>query len=151
MSLSARERHALHAIEERLTGSDPSLASRLGMFTRLTSGEAMPIHEKICAGRRRALRHQPGNRSGALSDMGRRPIRRMGRQRAILLLWLLIALALTTTGVAFSRTGGRVICPPPWTVSCAGSPSGYHPRPVTRAGTAGQPLGLAAMSPGRSR
>lgn len=47
MSLSVRERHALHCIENGLVGSDPKLASLLATFTRLTAGEAMPVREKI--------------------------------------------------------------------------------------------------------
>jgi len=52
MSLTARERQALHAIEDWLAGSDPGLASRLATFIRLTCGEEMPAREKIQRGRR---------------------------------------------------------------------------------------------------
>jgi hypothetical protein len=39
------EQHELESIEERLSGSDPRLASLLSTFTRLTAGEDMPVHE----------------------------------------------------------------------------------------------------------
>lgn len=51
MSLTAREQQALHAIEDEIAGSDPKLASLLATFTRLTSGEEMPVREKIPASR----------------------------------------------------------------------------------------------------
>jgi hypothetical protein len=47
MSLSAREQQALESIEDGLAESDPGLASRLGMFSRLASGEEMPERDEI--------------------------------------------------------------------------------------------------------
>jgi hypothetical protein len=143
MSLSARERHALHGIEVRLARSDAKLASLHGMFAWLTSGEEMPIRERICAGGRRTLRRPPRSRQDARRGTARRPIRHMDRQRAMLLLWLLIALAMTATAVALSHAGGSGTCTPPWTV-CASSSSAGHPRPASPGGVAGQPLGWAA-------
>ena len=55
--MSERERQALGSIEDGLAGSDPALASMLGIFSRLTSGEEMPAREKIQV-RRRAV-HSP--------------------------------------------------------------------------------------------
>jgi anti-sigma-K factor RskA len=55
MSLTAREQQALRAIEGRLAGSDPALASRLAAFTRLTSGAKMPAREKTRRGSWRAM------------------------------------------------------------------------------------------------
>lgn len=123
MSLSARERHALRGIEVRLARSDAELASLHGMFARLTSGEEMPVRERICAGGRRPLRRQPRGRQDARRGMARRPIRHMDWQRAMLLLWLLIALAMTATAVALSRAGGSRTCTPPWTVCASYSSS----------------------------
>lgn len=123
MSLTARERHALHGIEERLTRSDTGLASLLGTFTRLTSGEEMPACEQIHAGRWRSDRHRPANRQAALHLMACRPVRLVGWQRIILLLWLAIALALTATALTLSRAGGKLPCSQPWPVSCAGHSS----------------------------
>ena len=45
MSLSASEQQALDSIEATLTSSDPKLASLLAIFTRLASGEEMPVRE----------------------------------------------------------------------------------------------------------
>jgi hypothetical protein len=47
MSLSAREQQALESIEDGLAESDPGLASRLGIFSRLASGEEMPERDEI--------------------------------------------------------------------------------------------------------
>ena len=52
MGMSERGRQALGSIEDGLAGSDPALASMLGIFSRLTSGEEMPAREKIQVGRR---------------------------------------------------------------------------------------------------
>jgi hypothetical protein len=150
MSLSARDRHALHGIEKRLTRSDAELASLHGMFARLTSGEEMPIRERICAGWRHTLCRQPRNRRDALRDMARRPIRHMGWQRAMLLLWLLTALAMTAAALALSRVGGSRTCAPPWT-ACASSSSAGRLRPAMPKGAAGQSQRRATMSPGTSR
>ena len=42
MSLSHRQQHQLHRIETGLLRSDPQLAAMLGVFGRLSAGEAMP-------------------------------------------------------------------------------------------------------------
>jgi hypothetical protein len=55
MSLSAREQQALESIEDGLAGSDPGLASRLGIFSRLASGEEMPEAMKSSRSGRRLL------------------------------------------------------------------------------------------------
>ncbi len=47
MSLSEREQQALDFMAEGLADSAPKLASLLATFARLTSGEQMPVHEKI--------------------------------------------------------------------------------------------------------
>ena len=47
MSLPARQLHKLEEIEGGLTGSDPRLRSLFGIFTRLTTGEAMPWFEAV--------------------------------------------------------------------------------------------------------
>ena len=49
MSLSAWEQDALNSIKNGLADSDPALAARLAMFTRLASAEDMPVREKIQA------------------------------------------------------------------------------------------------------
>jgi hypothetical protein len=47
MSLPARQQRKLREIEGGLTGSDPRLRSLFGIFTRLTTGEAMPWFEAV--------------------------------------------------------------------------------------------------------
>jgi hypothetical protein len=91
MSLSAHEQQALSSIEERLSGSDPELASLLATFTRLTASEDMPVREKV-----RARWRQHVTWPGA---------------RVILL--LLLALALIAGAVVLTGTGGGPPCPLP--------------------------------------
>jgi hypothetical protein len=47
MSPPARQQRKLREIEGGLTGSDPRLRSLFGIFTRLTTGEAMPWFEAV--------------------------------------------------------------------------------------------------------
>lgn len=47
MCLSVSERRKLHRIDEAVRRSDPRLASLIGIFSRLTAGEAMPAHERL--------------------------------------------------------------------------------------------------------
>src|SRR5262245_35794601 len=47
MSLTKRESLALGSIAHGLAGSDPRLASMLGIFSRLTAGMEMPAREKV--------------------------------------------------------------------------------------------------------
>ncbi|MDR0344085.1 MAG: DUF3040 domain-containing protein [Nocardiopsaceae bacterium] len=87
MSLTAREQQALQAIEGRLVGSDPELASLLATFTRLTSSEEMPARERVQRGWHRALRrlhrHPRHLRRGKVSLHLRRLCQRLGWQRAV--------------------------------------------------------------------
>ena len=85
MGLSAREQQALRSIEGGLTVSAPRLASRLGVFTRLTTGEAFPARESI-----RACWFNGGLRWP--------------------LLWLVISVALIAVGLADSHDGGQGTC-----------------------------------------
>ena len=65
MSLSAREQQALESIEDGLAESDPGLASRLGIFSRLASGEEMPERDEIQPIRPSATDRLDRNRSPA--------------------------------------------------------------------------------------
>ena len=47
MSLHYRQRYQLHLIETRLRRSDPRLAGMLGIFGRLSAGQAMPFWEQM--------------------------------------------------------------------------------------------------------
>jgi Protein of unknown function (DUF3040) len=104
MSLSAHEQQALDDIAARLAGSDPRLATRLAMFTRLTSGEDMPNREMVARTRRDYSRPR---RSG----------RRLGLPRATALLWLLISLTLIAVALAASDRGNT--CSKSWPATCA--------------------------------
>jgi len=118
MSLSAHEEHALHSIEDQLSGSDPELASPLATFTRLTAGEDMPAREGIRAGwptTRRSRRH----RRPPLRDMARRLRPCVTWQGAGLVLALLLAFALLAGAVALAGAGRARACPLPGT-TCAG-------------------------------
>lgn len=85
MGLSARERQALRSIEGHLTVSEPSLALRLAVFSRLTAADDFPARECI---RRRWLRvtiHWP-------------PVWPV--------VWLVISIALIAVGMAVGHHGG---------------------------------------------
>jgi hypothetical protein len=47
MGLSHHQQHQLHRIETGLLRSDPQLTAMLGMFGRLSAGEAMPAWEQV--------------------------------------------------------------------------------------------------------
>ena len=47
MSLSHHQQHQLHRIETGLLRSDPQLTAMLGIFGRLSAGEAMPAWEQV--------------------------------------------------------------------------------------------------------
>jgi hypothetical protein len=93
MSLSTREQHALDHIENRLAGSDPELTALLATFTRLTSGEEMPVREEV---------HEEGRWTG---QVVRRAAAYAGLDRALALLWVLIAVGLIAAAVAMSDSG----------------------------------------------
>jgi len=114
MSLSAQEQQALDAIEDGLAGAAPELAKLLATFTRLASGEEMPARERIRpAGRLAAERIGQGTRQML--------VRRLGRQRAFLLVWLAVAIALITVALVLNRSGiRRGGCTTSWPVVCTG-------------------------------
>jgi hypothetical protein len=103
MSLSPWEQDALDSIRDGLADSDPGLVERLAMFTRLASGEAMPVREKIQVVSQRVVRR--GTRRG------RRLYQRLNLGRAMLLVWLVTTLALIAAALATSRASGAVTCP----------------------------------------
>ncbi len=117
-SLSARDRHALQAIFADLAASDPDLAGRLGTFTQLTAGEAMPDREQIRA--RRARRSGSGQR--ALTH-GQR------WARVMIVMWLLVSAAMVTIAVVLS-SGTPAPCKASWTTGCA-QPTPSHSIPQT--------------------
>ena len=56
MSLSHHHQRQLYRIESGLLGADPQLAEMLGIFGKLTAGQAMPSWEQVPA-RRDRVRH----------------------------------------------------------------------------------------------
>ena len=55
MSLSHHQQHQLHRIEAGLLRSDPQLTKMLGIFGRLSAGEAIPAWEQVPS-RRQSIR-----------------------------------------------------------------------------------------------
>ena len=47
MSLSHHQQHQLHRIETGLLQADPQLADMLGIFGKLSAGQAMPAWEQV--------------------------------------------------------------------------------------------------------
>jgi len=112
MSPDAWEQRSLDSIRDGLAGSDPRLAALLATFTRLASGEEMPVREELPERPLRAVRRSrrgPGRRFG----------RRLGVERVALLLWLLITVGLITTAVTLSRSGSQSACIERWPGICA--------------------------------
>jgi hypothetical protein len=121
MSLSAREQRALESIEDGLAESDPGLASLLGIFSRLASGEGMPVRNAIQPTRPSATddlyRHQ-GPRWVVVLRSSCRLSRRLGWPQAALLLWFLISAALISVALALSNLGPEE-CVHSWGTLCA--------------------------------
>ena len=105
MSPVGWEHQALDSIQSTLGHTDPKLASLLATFSRLASSEEMPAHEKV----RSALRHPP-HRRRSRPRRGKALYRRLGPQRAAVLIWLLTSITLITVAVILSR-GGPASCP----------------------------------------
>jgi hypothetical protein len=112
MSMSAWEQDALDSIRDGLADSDPALVAQLAMFTRLASGEAMPVREKIQVVSQRVVRR------GARRS--RRLYQRLNLGRAMLLVWLVTTLALIATALATSRASAGT-CSGSTSALCAGA------------------------------
>lgn len=89
MGLKPSEQQALCSIEDRITGSDPGLASMLAMFTRLTGGEASRTRESI-----RPRRLRPGLRWQLVWPV----------------LWLATSIALIAVALTLGNSGGQRAC-----------------------------------------
>jgi len=94
MTVAARQRRVLWAIERMLARTDPRLAAKFGMFGRLTSGEQIPRIEQLTA--RRSRRHR------AISRSGRPPYVQLTVLCAVLAAVALVTIFLTGGG-AFAR------------------------------------------------
>jgi hypothetical protein len=124
MSLSAREEQILGSIEDGLARSDPKLAWMLATFTRLASGEEMPVREKIHAAR---LVANLRDRRHPRRDVARRRARRLYRHLGLPqygVLWLaavmvVAVVAVVAVAVAVSHGGsGQGSCTIPWSAVC---------------------------------
>jgi hypothetical protein len=139
MSLNAWEQDALDSIKNGLADSDPALVARLAMFTRLASGEAMPVREKIHAASKRMTRRPdrrpPARRAPARKTTARRTGRvyqRLGLQWTMLLVWLVTTTALIAAALASSRVGGHFSCTGTWGALCdraSSAPQAAQPVP----------------------
>lgn len=120
MSFSAWEQDALDSIKNGLAESDPALAARLAIFTRLASGEAMPARDTLQAASERLARHParqaPARRTGWMYQ-------RLGLGRTLLLVWLITTTALIAAALASSRVGSHLNCTGTWGTLCARSSS----------------------------
>src|ERR1700760_3737164 len=92
MSPSPWEQDVLDSIKNGLADSDPGLVARLAMFTRLASGEAMPVRDTLQAVSQRVVR-RGGRRS-------RRLYQRLNLGRVMLMVWLVTTLALIAAAPA---------------------------------------------------
>ena len=115
MSFSAWEQDALDSIKSGLTDSDPALAAQLIMFTRLASGEDMPVREKLQAVKRQVARRR------------RRMYQRLGVGRAMLLVWLVTTLTLVAAALAGSRGDGPRSCAGSFVTLCGGASAAPQP------------------------
>ena len=97
MGLPARQRRVLERIEGTLRGSDPRLAGLYAIFSRLTRDEEMPRIEQVRHGMRRNAARIGKISAGAT---GRRHIRLVQKQPAILLFPLALALVAVTIVLA---------------------------------------------------
>jgi len=117
MSLSAWEQDALDSIRNGLADADPALVARLAMFTRLASGEDMPVREKI-----QAVKQQVARR--------RRMYQRLGVGRGMLLVWLVTTLTLITAALASSRGDGPRSCAASFATLCGATAAAQPAQPI---------------------
>ena len=110
MSLNEPQIQALGWIEDGLAGSDPRLASMLNIFSRLAAGEEMPVREKIRVRRGRPGAHRPRRawqhpHRGTVVPQARRRYARLGRQQAMLLLWVVITAGALAVAPVLNASG----------------------------------------------
>ena len=120
MSFSAWEQQALDSIKDGLAGSDPQLAGLLTTFTRLASGEEMPVQEDILAGSRRKPHHRR-RLVGASRHLRPMP-GYVGLQWVIpALLFVIVGTVITVACVLSHSDGGQGTCTGSWAVVCSHS------------------------------
>jgi hypothetical protein len=103
----------------------------LNIFSRLAADEEMPVREKIrvqrgrtAAHRRRRARWHP--RRGIALPQARRRYPRLGRQQAMLLLWVVISAALVAVALVLN-TSGHKACTQSMGTACPSPPSHSMP------------------------
>jgi len=130
MSPDSWEQRALDSIRDRLAHSDPELARLLTAFTKLASGEKMPVREKLRACSQRAIHRARRRRRRPRRGPARRFGLRLGAERVALLVWLVITVGLITTAVTLSRSGSQSACTARWPGICAAAaPTNNSPAP----------------------
>jgi hypothetical protein len=110
MSLSHHHQRQLYRIESGLLGADPQLAEMLGIFGKLSAGQAMPAWEQVPARRDRV------RQAAALT------VEAVTLAAAAIGLLLSAILALVTV-VAGTRRGHRPPAPGPSASPTAGEPT----------------------------
>ena len=143
MSLSAREEQILGLIEGGLARSDPKLAWMMATFTRLASGEEMPVREKIHAVR---LVANLRDRRPPRPDVARRRARRLCRRLGLPQYWVLwlaavVAVALVAVALVVSHGGsgsGQGSCTASWSAVCTAQASAYSSGLKAHKATSGQ-------------
>lgn len=123
MSLSAWEQQALDSIKNELAGSAPELAALLSTFNWLASEEEMPNREGIRADSPGAIRRLC--RAGCHFSLSR-VCRRLGLQRAVILLWLLTTAALIAVALALTA-GDHGTCTETVAMTCIAPSPGHGP------------------------
>jgi hypothetical protein len=103
----------------------------LGIFSRLASGEEMPARDRIQPIRPLATDRVNRNRSPRriiAPSSPRRLFRRLGWNRAAVMLWLLISVGLIAVAVAVSNRGPGQ-CVQSWGTVCTGQAPAHVARP----------------------
>ena len=138
MSLSADEQQVLKIIEDWLAASDPGLANRFQIFSRLASGESMPLRERIRPG------YRPGASSRAVppSRAWDRP-RKWVRRNVVFLLFSVLG-AVVAVLLAVGQSGGRQTCVAAWAMTCAKPVSDHGTQEASRSDRARPTIGRGA-------
>lgn len=124
MSISEQEQQALECIESDLAISGPGLAAMLAMFGRLTAGEEMPAREKVWRAAALSSAGPVGGASTETQPASVRPIVRwLGKRVAWRLLWLVAAIAMIASALAFDRGAAKGICTASRTAACVQAPA----------------------------
>jgi len=127
MSLGTWEQQALDSIKGELTDSDPRLVTLLTTFSRLASGEAMPVRDKLRVGTRRIMPYSHRKqrrccRTGACRNSIRR-YRQFGLQHALILAWFVLTVGLILSTLVLTRGASHgpaaQTCTSAWPVVCS--------------------------------